>query len=233
MRKQLTYGILLVTILVVLCTSIIVWKRAAIAPTSTPSQAADINASPSSTAPVPTAKTPTVIVDRAGKRRAVDVVNQTGTAPLLPMKELFSIGGTEVLEPISTGTKNLVTRDTETNTLRSTPAAAHLLIGRSGTELIYFVSTRYAKDSYRTELNEIRAFDLKTRQERTIDTLSPSLSYAKSIDGPNRTPRWVAALRGATVRAEVFFESAFLMPGEERLPIEIHTRSLTASTTRP
>lgn len=233
MNKKIALSALLIVCL--LGGWIILQKRAALAPApqGQPTSAQPASATSSLTTTTNT-KTTVAIQDRTGTRRMVEVNDQTGLAPLPALKILRTSDGFQVLEPVTAAQANAVlfALDTKTLALAKTPVAPGLLIGQAGTELVSFVSTRYAKDSYRTELNEIRAYDLKTRQERTLDTLAASFSYAKSVEGPSRSPRGTASVKDGKIRAEVYFEGTHLFPGQERLPIEIHTIPLATSTTQ-
>lgn len=153
------------------------------------------------------------------------VKGQRGIAPLPVLKTFSSGDGFSLLIPrtIIPEQETLFVLDEKTNILSKTTIPSSLFIGRAGTELFFFRSTRYGAQSYRTEINEILAFDVKTEKERQVEILAEHLSYAKQIQEGTRLPKGTALLKDGFIRVEVYFESSHLFPGEERLPIEIHT----------
>ncbi len=230
MNKRL---FLLVPVLVALGLAgwLVAQKQTVKTPTRAEQTAAAAQAAPAST-PTTTVER-LIFLDPSGTRRQLDVTNQTGQSPLPPLKALARQG--QWLAFASTGTASKTNTvsllDETTKILRQTPIPVHLVIGYANGEVFFFRSTRYAPSSYRTELNEIGAYNVQTGQERTLDTLSEHFSFAKQVEGAVRLPKGKATLTATTVRAEVYFEGAYLFPGQERLPIEIHTLPLAASST--
>lgn len=212
---------------------LIAQKQTANAPTwSGPTTAAI----PPATLNAPTTTTERLTIhDPSGTRRQIDVTNQTGQTPLPSLKTMARQGRWLTLTNagVARKTNTLAVLDEATKTLRQTPIPAHLVIGYAGDEAFFFRSTRYAPNSNRVELNEIGAYNLQTGRERTIDTLSEHFSFAKEVEGTANMPKGKATVTADTLRVEVYFEGAALFPGQERLPIEIHTIPLTTSTTPP
>lgn len=167
-----------------------------------------------------------ILIQKEGGRRETRLVKgQRGISPL-PVLKIFSSGdGFSLLIPstIIPEQETFFVLDEKTNILSKTTIPSSLFIGRAGTELFFFRSTRYGAQSYRTEINEIVAFDVKTEKERQVEILAEHLSYAKQIQEGTRLPKGTALLKDGFIRVEVYFESSHLFPGEERLPIEIHT----------
>lgn len=233
MRKQLTYGILLIITVAILVTSVIVWKRAAVAPTQGHAEPAPQTAS--STAPTALeAKVKLTIQERNGTRRTVEATNRTGQASVPQLKAIETTGAIQIVAPIMAipDLEPLYALDPAAKTLDRTPIFAHLLIGKAGTELVYFVSTRYSSYDRRNELNEVRAYDPATRVERTLEVLPVEFSYTKKVTGPLLTPSGKATITRDAIRVEAYFTGPYLYPGQERLPLQIHTVPLTASGTK-
>lgn len=168
------------------------------------------------------------IQDRSGANQTLKAINKTGLTNLPSMKTIKLIDGIRVLEPLlllsESRSHELFSLEEKTQALTRIPTLSELLIGEAGTELFYFASTRFVPISGRvTDLNVIRAYDLKTGLERTLESLPDEQSYTQKVSGILTIPSGTASIQNNIIRAEVYSVTPYIYEGQTRLPIGIHT----------